>query len=290
MNTKRVNGAAGVILAALTQNRTPAGIALALESAGLLMTPETAEDMASTATEAVRVAEESVTELRREHAENARLRAELEKFVAIAYQEMVRAAHFSEAARLLEAAGYDDDAVNFLDNMADGIRTHAAAEGVNGSVDKLTRLLAPTQALRAAEDIVHPCGCPKRFDRHAWGCPTLPEPGACCDLHKVSECCDPEDCGPCCEQCPTCPTLARQRTSETQKPRGGLTADEFNDRYPVGTPVIAYPDTREDPPLLTCTRSRAWELGHGLPVVMVDGYSGGICLTHVDSDPNRSPL
>ncbi|MFJ8345120.1 hypothetical protein ACIQ9J_01835 [Streptomyces sp. NPDC094153] len=24
------------------------------------------------------------------------------------------------------------------------------------------------------EDPCHPCGCPKRFDRHAWGCPTLP--------------------------------------------------------------------------------------------------------------------
>ncbi|WP_322501770.1 hypothetical protein TR631_33605 [Streptomyces rochei] len=94
MNTKRVNGAAGVILAALTQNRTPAGIALALESAGLLMTPETAEDMASTATEAVRVAEESVTELRREHAENARLReriAELEDEAATAGRAVVRA-------------------------------------------------------------------------------------------------------------------------------------------------------------------------------------------------------
>lgn len=24
------------------------------------------------------------------------------------------------------------------------------------------------------EDPCHPCGCPTRFDRHAWGCPTLP--------------------------------------------------------------------------------------------------------------------
>lgn len=41
MNTKLVNSAAGVILAALTQNRTAAGIALALDSAQLLVTPET---------------------------------------------------------------------------------------------------------------------------------------------------------------------------------------------------------------------------------------------------------
>jgi hypothetical protein len=26
---------------------------------------------------------------------------------------------------------------------------------------------------KPAEDPCHPCGCPKRFDRHAWGCPTL---------------------------------------------------------------------------------------------------------------------
>jgi hypothetical protein len=45
MNTKAVNSAAGVILAALTQNRTAAGIALALDSARLLMTPEIADEL-----------------------------------------------------------------------------------------------------------------------------------------------------------------------------------------------------------------------------------------------------
>lgn len=46
MNTKAINSAAGVINAALTQNRTAAGIALALDAAGLLMTPETAAELA----------------------------------------------------------------------------------------------------------------------------------------------------------------------------------------------------------------------------------------------------
>ncbi|MGW2379267.1 hypothetical protein [Streptomyces sp. NPDC001658] len=45
MNTKLVNTAADVILAALTQNRTAAGIAMALESAQLLMSPETAAEL-----------------------------------------------------------------------------------------------------------------------------------------------------------------------------------------------------------------------------------------------------
>lgn len=42
MNTRLVNCAADVILAALTRNQTAAGIAMALESAQLLQWPETA--------------------------------------------------------------------------------------------------------------------------------------------------------------------------------------------------------------------------------------------------------
>lgn len=49
----------------------------------------------------------------------------------------------------------------------------AGAPLAERSADKLTRLLAPTQTLREADDPCHPCGCPKRFDRHAYGCPTL---------------------------------------------------------------------------------------------------------------------
>lgn len=85
-----------------------------------------------------------------------------------------------------------------------------------------------------------------------------------------------------------------------------MTADEWNELYPVGTKVMAYPGVRPDDPialslerrrdagqfidprdadlcraLTTVTRSRAWTLGHGSPVVAVDGYGGGICLTHV---------
>lgn len=68
-----------------------------------------------------------------------------------------------------------------------------------------------------------------------------------------------------------------------------MNADEFNSRYPVGSPVIAYPLTRpeDNQPefferLVTRTRSKAWNLGHGVPVVAVDGYAGGIALDHVD--------
>jgi hypothetical protein len=61
-----------------------------------------------------------------------------------------------------------------------------------------------------------------------------------------------------------------------------VTADEFNARFPVGTPVVAYPLARDDEPLRTRTRTPAWELGHGAAVVSVEGYAGGIALTHVD--------
>ena len=80
-----------------------------------------------------------------------------------------------------------------------------------------------------------------------------------------------------------------------------MNAETFNARYPVGTPVIAYPLTRPEDGqpefferLITRTRSEAWTLGHGDPVVKVDGYTGGICLTHVvpfratDTSPEAS--
>lgn len=89
------------------------------------------------------------------------------------------------------------------------------------------------------------------------------------------------------------------------KAEGQRKADEFNRRYPIGTPVMAYPGIRPEHPvavahqkrvaegrtygdtdpcnrLETVTRTPAWTLGHGEPVVSVEGYAGGICLTHID--------
>ncbi|MFH8751044.1 hypothetical protein ACH4GK_32115 [Streptomyces rimosus] len=86
-----------------------------------------------------------------------------------------------------------------------------------------------------------------------------------------------------------------------------MNAEQWNKRYPVGTPVIAYPCVRPEHPLavavrerqesggyvapddsdpctrlVTVTRTPAWTLGHGAAVVSVEGYAGGICLTHID--------
>jgi hypothetical protein len=66
----------------------------------------------------------------------------------------------------------------------------------------------------------------------------------------------------------------------------------WNEAHPVGTRVAAYPGCRpEDAPdcerLDTVTRSQAWVLGGHTPVVMVDGHSGGIALTHIDAIAER---
>lgn len=65
-----------------------------------------------------------------------------------------------------------------------------------------------------------------------------------------------------------------------------VTADEWNGRYPVGTKVIAHPCYRGciSHSIKTETRSPAWTLGHGQPVVAVEGYAGGIALDHVDPE------
>lgn len=88
-----------------------------------------------------------------------------------------------------------------------------------------------------------------------------------------------------------------------------MNADQFNARYPVGTPVVAYPFVRPEHPVAiryreavaaglprkpeddpctrldTVTRTPAWTVGHGEPVVSVEGYAGGISLDHVDVLP-----
>lgn len=65
--------------------------------------------------------------------------------------------------------------------------------------------------------------------------------------------------------------------------------NEWNFTFPPGTPVLAWPGTRDEQPLRTRTRSGAWVLGSGEPVVSVVGHAGGIHLGHVEPDPARQP-
>ncbi len=60
-----------------------------------------------------------------------------------------------------------------------------------------------------------------------------------------------------------------------------MTAKEWNDTYTPGVRV-AYRPLKSDPAgILTLTRSEAWELGNGHPVVLIDGKSGGVSLEHL---------
>lgn len=59
------------------------------------------------------------------------------------------------------------------------------------------------------------------------------------------------------------------------------TAAAFNERVPVGTAVRYFPIRGHFAHLETRTRSVAWELGSGAPVVMIDGKSGGVAIEHL---------
>ena len=63
---------------------------------------------------------------------------------------------------------------------------------------------------------------------------------------------------------------------------GPSTHDElWNAVHPIGTRVRYWRGLRSGEGQVSTTRSEAWRLGSGEPVVMVEGCAGGIALTHV---------
>ena len=64
-----------------------------------------------------------------------------------------------------------------------------------------------------------------------------------------------------------------------------MTAEEvaewFNAQHPVGTSVTAYPGTLDGRAVHGFTRTPAWVLPSGDPVVSITGASGGIALSHI---------
>jgi hypothetical protein len=60
-----------------------------------------------------------------------------------------------------------------------------------------------------------------------------------------------------------------------------LTASQWNELYPVGTDVRYWPIRDEPECRDSTTRSEAWELGHGEPVVKIKGQAGGVLLSHL---------
>ena len=66
-----------------------------------------------------------------------------------------------------------------------------------------------------------------------------------------------------------------------------MTAAEWNRQHPIGTPVWFWPMERRGEGRLSRTRSAAWMIGQsreheGHASVLVEDYSGGIALTHVE--------
>ena len=58
-----------------------------------------------------------------------------------------------------------------------------------------------------------------------------------------------------------------------------MNAEEWNNTYPLGQPIYLTED--DDSTTATQTRSKAWDLGNGQPVVLVTGRRGGYSLDRI---------
>jgi hypothetical protein len=71
------------------------------------------------------------------------------------------------------------------------------------------------------------------------------------------------------------------KRTQRQIEKGHARAAEFNAMHAVGTAVRYYPIAGEGDFIETRTRSPAWTLGHGAPVVSIEGKAGGFSLDHI---------
>ena len=62
-----------------------------------------------------------------------------------------------------------------------------------------------------------------------------------------------------------------------------INLEAWNRENPPGTRVRYWCGPCVGPGDISRTRSVAWELGDGRPVVLVEGKSGGVALTHVEA-------
>lgn len=152
MTTRAVNAAAGVILAAMQQDRrTPTGLAIALDSACLLDSPEHAAEVAKLQ---ARVAEleaaaygdaevrllNPVEQIRHLHACVAAQMARADTLDRLCREQRARADQAEERLAEYERPTAEDPIAYTLTDKA------------QESADRLTRLFAPTQALQEETD------------------------------------------------------------------------------------------------------------------------------------------
>lgn len=74
---------------------------------------------------------------------------------------------------------------------------------------------------------------------------------------------------------------AAERRTSAERARVDAEVAAWNVAHPVGTPVRFWPWTRDEEGRPSRTRSAAWAPGR-TPMVLVEGYVGGIILSHVE--------
>ncbi|MFE9936368.1 hypothetical protein [Streptomyces hirsutus] len=183
MHTRAINTAAGVLLAAMQQGRqTPTGLAIALDSACLLNSPETAAELE-------RLRERSTAALSELGAEErAAIAAHLADTKPASTALVAGMAKTVRDVREHEHPTWEDlyclNLVSYMgERMGPVLRRLLDAEARVAELEaRLAEYERPVDEdpiayvltdKADAEDIVRPCGCPKRFNRHADGCPTL---------------------------------------------------------------------------------------------------------------------
>ncbi|MEU6229946.1 hypothetical protein [Streptomyces sp. NPDC047042] len=155
MNTKLVNSVAGVINAALTQNRTAAGIAMALESARLLQSPEAARRLAELEDLEQRLLAMLPTGPRQEYGLPNDLAAS--------------AAEWGAWQQVAEALGAG---LPYEGQTARGLRAQTLHEHViarDAEIERLKGLIEAARALHVKCDDSEHC----EHDYERWPCPTL---------------------------------------------------------------------------------------------------------------------
>jgi len=199
MTAPQVFRAADVIARAMRNHSSnPMVLAEALESAQLLQSPETAaerEQLRNDITGACLARWEEEQENARlrlawKSAQRGRrqLRARLAEYERPADEDPIRYTLTEQAQATEVHPSVTSWQLEVLESgcwWGTGLRTDSreAAEDLLAEHRKAKPAVkwrvvsATTTYTLLAEDPCHPCGCPRRFDRHADGCPTLAEPG-----------------------------------------------------------------------------------------------------------------
>lgn len=63
----------------------------------------------------------------------------------------------------------------------------------------------------------------------------------------------------------------------------------WNERVPPGSLVRYWPVALEGTSQVSRTRSEAWSLGHGAPIVKIEGIVGGVSIDHLRLEETPNP-